>query len=77
MLLTAKELAKLADLCRKKGIESIKITSDAVEFKLGERPQRAKRLRKEDGKNPVTDAMTDEELLFWSSAGIPEDGANA
>lgn len=73
MVLTVKELAKLADMCRKKGIESIKITTDAVEFKLGEQvlPKRRSRTQ-EDNKPPVTETMSDEELLFWSSAGIPE-----
>lgn len=65
------DLAQVADLCRKKGIESIKITGDSVEFKLtDERPVR-KRTTKEKADEPEVRGPTEEEILYWSSAGIP------
>lgn len=70
------DLSKIADLCRKKGIESIKITQDAVEFTLAE-SQLKTRTRRNKSKNTTdnieTNAPTEEELLFWSSQGIPEE----
>lgn len=71
------DLGKIADLCRKKGIESIKITDSAVEFKLLEhkpaRHARKKASPKDSDNIEMPIAPTEEELLFWSSAGIPQE----
>lgn len=71
------ELSKIADLCRKKGIETIKITQDCVEFKLSaDVPKKAARKSKKDEKSdPVEEGLiTAEDILFWSSQGIPSEG---
>lgn len=61
-----KELAKIVDLCRKKGIDSIKI--DNVELKLG---RLEPKLGKSPKEQPVDDVkLSDEELLYWSSDRI-------
>lgn len=61
------DLAKIADLCRKKGIESIKITQDSVEFKLGEKPVSERRSSEsKEEKIENDEALTEEELLMWS-----------
>lgn len=75
------ELGKIADLCRKKGLEYIKITQDTVEFRLSERALKTKSKRKIKDTTPdvlETETATEEELLFWSSAGVSgsEEGAN-
>lgn len=76
---TFAQLSKIADICRKKGIETIKITPEAVEFTLKEPIPRKKQL-KADGKDndPGTietpEQPSEEDMLFWSSAGIPTVG---
>lgn len=73
------DLGKIAALCRKKGIESIKISENCIEFKLGDVPVKEGRRSKSqkaateaDPKFIDTKAPTEEELLYWSSAGIAE-----
>lgn len=67
---TPKDLAKIADIARKKGIKSLKISENSIEFTLGDLPTKAVRVAK------VADAATPqpnehpyspEDLLFWSS----------
>lgn len=66
---TVADLAKLADVCRKKGIKQLKVSPEGVEIQLGDRPQKKQRLSTKD---EIKDAIpSDEEMLFWSSAGIP------
>lgn len=74
---TLGDLSKIADICRKKGIETIKITPDSVEFKLLEPALKPKRVKKAqdsttESSSTLSNGPTDEELLFWSSGGIPE-----
>lgn len=77
---TLGDLGKLADLCRKKGIESIKVTSEAVEFKLTEKPQ-ARRKKGDSPSNetdilsPLAQAQAEEAAMFWSSQGHIVEGA--
>lgn len=62
-----KELSRLIDLCRKKGIESVEI--DNIKLKLG---RIEPKLNKKD-KTPELQAMpelSDEDYLFWSSDGV-------
>jgi hypothetical protein len=35
---TIADLAKLADICRKKGIKQIKVTQEGIELQLGDKP---------------------------------------
>lgn len=84
----AKDLAKLIALCRKTGVQSIRV--DNVEFHLGEAPMSAQpktsktsiTLPKAGITAPSTgpdtvesDEMTDEQLLMWSVSDSPD--ANA
>ncbi len=66
-----KELAKIIDLCRKKGIESLKMND--LELKLGELPIPRKRAIEATESTPEDAAITQEDLLFWSSQGAPGD----
>lgn len=73
------ELGKLADLCRKKGIDSIKITDGVVEFKLSENFEPRSRRKKKGSQQEIStllNQITDEDLLFWSSGPSLEAGAN-
>ncbi len=72
------DLGKLADLCRKKGIDSIKITQNEIEFKLSPHSPikgkpRGKYNQTADTKPDlvsVENQYTQDEILFWSSEGI-------
>jgi len=65
---TFADLAKLADICRKKGIKAIKVTQDAIEFQLSDKPEvRHRNTKAPEVKNQVE---SEEEMLFWSSTGI-------
>ncbi len=67
---TTSDLAKIADLCRKKGIESIKITNDTVEFKLGDKPVAKTRAVKGSDKLESIPEYSEDDILNWSSQGI-------
>lgn len=77
MIDNLKDLEKLLKLCRKQGVTDIKLGS--VELKLGDLPTE----RTEASTNVVPTAnpfanfpdriLTEEELLFYSSGGTPED----
>jgi len=66
---TVADLAKLADICRKKGIKQLKITQEGLEFSMGEKPQ--PKVKFKDSPEALDTRPSDEEMLFWSSAGIP------
>lgn len=66
---TFADLAKLANICRKSGIKQIKITSDGIEFMLGDKPG-VKTRGKADEAQADPKALTEEEMLYWSSAGV-------
>lgn len=63
---STKELSRLIDLCRKKGIESIEI--DNIKLKLG----RVETKYKETPDLKPLPELSDEDILFWSSG--PLDG---
>lgn len=66
------ELSAFIDLCRKKGIQDIKLGAGGIELHLQEITPR-KRRQKTDGTPEIAEKpYTDDELLFWSSAGVPE-----
>jgi hypothetical protein len=80
-----KDLGKLIDLCRKKGVETIKV--DGIEFNLGEIPE-APSARTEDtipmapeAYIPITpnvtmaiasEELSEEDLLFYSAGSNQE-----
>lgn len=80
-----KDLAKLIALCRKTGVQSIRV--DNIEFHLGEAPLVTSSKPKSSislpkAESPSTgpdvvesDEMTEEQLLMWSVTGSPD--ANA
>lgn len=73
------DIKKLIDLCRKAGVESIKV--EGLELKLGELPETRRYTRRQsqselpvgtvtDGVQVVDeDSMNPEDLLFWSATG--------
>lgn len=76
-----KELAKLIDLCRRKGVESLSVGD--VSLKLSpQQPESNYKRRKEvadqpeDPLNPYLNfpegQLTPEQLMYYSSGGIPE-----
>lgn len=73
-----KELEKLAQMCRKRGIAELKVTENEVEMKLWDHiPTQARRSK---AKSPtytkdnieLENLPTEEEVLFWSSAGLQD-----
>lgn len=61
---TIEDLAKLFDLCQKKGIESVTVGN--ISFKLKDNFIKSKRIR--NSKEELQDFETPEEAaLFWSS----------
>lgn len=71
---TLADLSKLADLCRKKGLHSIKVTPNSLEFTLSDNTPSKGRPRGKyaaDIKDhiPIEDQLSEDEVLFWSSAG--------
>lgn len=59
-----KELQAIIKLCRKTGISAIEV--DGVKLSLGTEP---KKLKSEQSSEATT-ALTDEDMLYWSSAGL-------
>ena len=67
---TIEDLARLFDLCQRKGIDSMRVGDGVVEFKVkdGWAPKRRKG---KDNTPDLKDEMTPEEAaLYWSSAPI-------
>lgn len=61
-----KELSRLIDLCRKKGIDSVEI--DNIKLKLGNLEPKVEKFK---GPELVeTPRLTDEDLLYWSASNI-------
>lgn len=67
------DLTKIAALCRKKGIETIKITAESVEFKLAADLPSKRKHAIEKETEIKTEQPTAEQMLFWSSQGLPDD----
>lgn len=71
------DLAKIIDLCRKKGVEVIKL--DGIELKLREEapPSNYKKKNSDAPTDhvPVEDQFTEEQLLMWSASETFEEGA--
>ena len=66
-----KDLQKVIQLCRKAGVDTIKI--DGVELKLGELPTQSLKAKRHaaypDAAIEAQDTLTEEELLFYSATG--------
>lgn len=71
------ELSKFIDLLRKKGVKSFKQGELSLEL-LPEAPlSNYKRKQPTDTSDVIqTEEFSDEDALFWSSAGLPEEKAN-
>lgn len=78
-----KELDKLIALCRKRGVNNIKI--DNIELELGSAPIKTKSAQKLPVYTPggvdeftkvETDELTPEQLLYYSSGSIEDIGAS-
>lgn len=59
-----KDLAAVVDLCRKKGVAKIAISG--IEINMTENLP-AKNTKEPDDKAKTEDALTEEQILFWSS----------
>lgn len=79
MIQDLKDLQKLLKLCRSQGITDIKI--HGVEIKFGEMPIQPGAIQAiemgQDATNPYAnfpqEVLTPEQLMFYSSGGLPED----
>lgn len=72
-----KNLTQMIDLCRKKGVESIKIDGLELTLRPEAPPSNYKRkLQEVQGEVPTENPYTEEDAIFWSSAGIPEEKAS-
>lgn len=72
------DLSKLFTICRKKGIKSVKISSDSLEFTLDdEAPVSRYKAAKQDKRTPdpeMEGGYTDEQVLLWSSPAASDLG---
>lgn len=75
-----KDLERVIELCRKKGVSSITLGDVRLEIRE-EAPKSNYKKRKENEleHNPIdpyanfpTDNLTEEQLMFYSSGGLPE-----
>jgi hypothetical protein len=70
---TVKELEKLIKMCRKQGV--VKIAFDNVNIELGDLPSDP--INTVDAGNDYSDfpagTLSDEQLMFYSSGGLPKD----
>lgn len=70
-----KELVKLIDLCRKKGIKSLKW--EGIELELNQEaplsPYKQRKLKASKAEESIQtpDVYSEEDLLYWSSQQIP------
>lgn len=78
MIENLKDLEKLFKLCRKQGVQELKLGT--VEFKLGDMPvaiTAAQPGLESEPSNPLEGfpdgVLTPEQLMFYSSGGRPED----
>lgn len=75
----ARDLSKIIAICRKKGVQTLKIAPNGVfEFTLlatAPGVERANRRSKKDGSQPAepkpAPQLTEEDVLFYSSSPIP------
>jgi hypothetical protein len=66
-----KELKKLTSYCRKQGILTLK--TPEIEITLSPQALFPTTKPNEDHSDPISEGqLSDEDMLFWSSAGIPD-----
>lgn len=75
-----KDLGKVLDLCRKKGVKAIQLGELRIE--LGELPEKQTSSINEAQENPIDPAnpyanfpqgnLTPDQLIYYSSGGVPE-----
>jgi hypothetical protein len=75
-ILEIKELGKYVTFCRKNGIKRFKMGD--IEFEIGEKPMSSYKRRKIEKEGGIAPELTksqysEEEMLFWSATGIPEE----
>lgn len=72
--LDLKQLSKVIDLCRKKGVDSIEF--DGIKVTLGNQPTPKRTRNKIDhSEDTITETPFDEEsTLFWSVPNLPMEG---
>lgn len=71
------DLSKIIDLCRKKGVESIEIQGIKLVLRDEAPPSNYKKKKQFESGDPVVEgAFTEDDALFWSSDGIPEQEAS-
>ncbi len=76
-----KELGKVIDLCRKKGVQNIELPG-GLRLELGPEPEQKQKTRNQEPEEtdpndpfasfPVGE-LTPTQLMFYSSGGLPED----
>lgn len=79
MIESLKDLERLIKLCRKQGVA--KIDCQGISFELGEAPstvrarqaQQEREMKEDPYKNFPSGELTPEQLIFYSSGGVPED----
>lgn len=67
LIKNTKDLAKIIDLCRKKGVETIEI--DGIKLSFSEKALSLKKIKKTSDEEIATQQISDMDLLRWSSAG--------
>ncbi len=60
------QLEAVVKFCRKQGISSIEI--DGVKLAISEQPKRTRKGKELQGDVETPDALSTEDLLFWSAA---------
>ena len=70
------DLSKIIDLCRKKGVESIEIQGIKLSLRDEAPKSNYKKKQVEAGDPVIETPFSDEDALYWSSAGIPEGAMN-
>lgn len=75
MIEDLKELEKLLKICRRQGV--VEIDFDNVKLKLGDLPLEASSASSAEVNDPLKNfpqgELTPEQLIFYSSGGMPED----
>ena len=72
-MMNIKELKKLTNYCRKAGILHLKTADMEISLSPAALFPEPKQTETESDTTPTKPALTDEDILFWSSAGIPEE----
>lgn len=70
------EIDKFIDRCRKKGVKSIKLSENTIEFELYPEapPSNYKKRKPVEGQSEIENEenFTEDQILMWSSAGVEQ-----